>query len=360
MKKTILTIIQVLVTAGILFWVFHDPAKRAQMWEALTHAKPAWLLAGFLCYGAVELLAGGRWYILLRVQGVRLPLWRVGALFMLGIFFNMFMPGGVGGDVLKIVYLMKEVPGNQRAKGMLAVLMDRLIGLMALIMISSTIMAVQYNWLRTTPMSRHLTWVLLAILVFSLGGIIFSFVISGFGLAHKLPKKMPMRDKLIDLAAAYNAYARAWPASLVALVSSFGVHLFSFFLFCCAARALAVHTGGIGAPEISLGALLTVMPIILTLASMPISVGGNGVREWLFVVLLGPLCGVSQPEATMLSLTGYMLTAAWGLIGGFIYLLYRPSQHIKIRDAERQVHELEHEIAEAEEQEEEQESESTG
>jgi len=349
-KKAVLTAVQVLVTVGILFWVFHDPAKRAQMWEALSHAKPLWLLAGFLCYGIVEFLAAGRWYLLLRVQGVRLPLWRVGALLMLGIFFNMFMPGGTGGDVLKIYFLLKEIPEKQaKAKGLLAVLMDRLIGLMALIMIASVIIGIQYNWLKTAPVARHLTWVLLAILVCSLGTIVFSFVISGFGLAHKLPKRMPMRDVLIDLSVAYNAYARAWPASLLALFSSYGIHLSSFFLFCCAARALSVHTGGPGGPEISFGALLTVMPIILTLASLPISVGGTGVREGLFVVLLGPLCGVTQPEAIMLSLTGFMLTAAWGMIGGMIYMLYRPSQHDKLREIERQVHALEHEIAEGDE-----------
>jgi len=339
MKKTVLTIIQILVTVGILFWVFHDPDKRAKMWEALSHARPAWLLAGVACYGVVELLAAIRWYVLLRVQGVILPAWRVGALLMLGIFFNMFMPGGTGGDVLKIYFLLKEIP-KKKAEGLLAVLMDRLIGLLALIMISSVIIAIQYNWLRTTPASRHLTWVLLAILVCSLGAIVASFVISGFGLAHKLPKKMPMRDMLIDLAVAYNAYARAWPASLAALFASFGVHFFSFSLFVCAARALNV--------DISTGALLTVMPIILTLAAMPISVGGAGVREGLFAILLRPLCGVSQAEAIMLSITGAILTMIWGLIGGLIYLLYRPSEHVKIREAERQVHELEHAVAVAE------------
>ena len=342
MKKVIVTIIQVLVTVGILIWVFHDPDKRTKMWEALKHAKVSWLVAGFICYGVVELLAAARWYVLLRVQGLRLPAWRVGALLMLGIFFNMFMPGGTGGDVLKVIYLMKEIPGRI-GKGVLAVLMDRLIGLLALIMVASVIVAVQYNWLRTTPDSRHLTWVLLLILICSLAGIVFSFLISGFGLAHKLPAKMPMRDKLIDLSVAYNVYARAWPASLGALVASFGVHFASFSVFICAARALNM--------DISTGALLTVMPVILTLAAMPISVGGTGVREALFVLLLGPLCGVSSAAAITLSLTGFMLMAAWGLVGGTIFLLYRPSGpagHIKIRDMERQVHELEHEVAESE------------
>jgi hypothetical protein len=184
------------------------------------------------------------------------------------------------------------------------------------------------------------------ILVSSLGAIVFSFVISGFGLAAKLPKRMPMRDIMIDLSVAYNAYARAWPASLLALFSSYGIHFASFFLYCCAARALSVHVGGFGGPEIPFSALLTVMPIILTLCSLPISVGGAGVREGLFVVLLGPLCGVPQPEAIMLSLTGFMLTAAWGIIGGLIYLAYRPSEHVKIRDVEQQVYDFEHQIAE--------------
>lgn len=346
-KKIILTIVQVLVTGGLLVWVFRDPATRVRIWEALHHAKPGWLFLGFLCYGAVEFLAAGRWYLLLRVQGLRLPLWRIGALFMLGIFFNMFMPGGTGGDVLKIYFLLKEIRDRQaKAKGLLAVLMDRLIGLMALIMISGVIVAIQYNWLRTSPVARHLTWVLVLVLASGLGGIVFSFVITGFGLASKLPKRMPMRDILIDLSVAYNAYARAWPASLLALFSSFGIHFASFFVYCCAARALVVHVGGTGGAEISFGAMLTVMPIILTICSLPASVGGTGVREALFVMLLGPLCGVSQAEATTLSLTGFALIAAWGIIGGLIYLAYRPSDHAKLRDVERTVYDFEHAIAE--------------
>ena len=146
----------------------------------------------------VELLAAFRWYILLRVQEVNLPPWRVGALLMLGIFFNMFMPGGTGGDVLKIYFLLKEIP-KKKAEGLLAVLMDRLIGLLALIMISSVIIGIRYNWLKTNPVSRQPDLGAAADPGVQPGGIVFSFMISGFGLAHKLPAKMPMRDKLIDL-----------------------------------------------------------------------------------------------------------------------------------------------------------------
>ena len=98
LKRQLMTVIQIVVTVGMLAWVFHDGTQRRQMWEAVTRARLEWLVAGFLCYGIVELLASGRWYILLRVQGIALGWLRLCALFMLGIFFNMFMPGGTGGE----------------------------------------------------------------------------------------------------------------------------------------------------------------------------------------------------------------------------------------------------------------------
>ena len=111
MKKTILSIIQVLVTVGILIWVFRDPQKRTQMLEALRHADRTWILIGIAAYGVVEILAAVRWYILLRVQDIRLGFLRVCGLLMIGIFFNQFMPGGTGGDVVKIFYRLQETPG---------------------------------------------------------------------------------------------------------------------------------------------------------------------------------------------------------------------------------------------------------
>ena len=127
-RKIILTVVQITVTVCLLCWLLRDPKQRVEMGHALAHARFSWLVLGFISYGVVEFLAGGRWYILLRVQKVKLPLWRVGALFMLGIFFNQFMPGGTGGDLVKIFYLMKEIPDRSlKSKGLLAVLMLSLI-----------------------------------------------------------------------------------------------------------------------------------------------------------------------------------------------------------------------------------------
>ena len=81
---------------------------------------------------------------------------------------------------------------------------------------------------------------------------------------------------------------------------------------------------------------------------MPISLGGVGVREGLFQVFLSNLFQVSEAVAVVVSSTGYLLTLGWGLVGGFLYILYRPSEHAKLREITAEITAFEHEIAEQE------------
>src|SRR6266513_2858808 len=66
MKKILLTIVQLVVTIGLLYWVYHDPKKLADMRQAITHARFEWLAAGILAYAIVEAAAAFRWHVLLK------------------------------------------------------------------------------------------------------------------------------------------------------------------------------------------------------------------------------------------------------------------------------------------------------
>src|SRR2546423_783655 len=68
MKKILLTVIQLVVTVGLLVWVYHDPKKLSEMREALTHARLQWIAAGMLAYFVVEIAAALRWQILLSIS----------------------------------------------------------------------------------------------------------------------------------------------------------------------------------------------------------------------------------------------------------------------------------------------------
>src|SRR6201987_6304237 len=201
MKKILVTLFQLSVTIGVLYWVYHDPNRRAQMAEAIRNADYRWVGIGILAYVVVEIPAAFRWHVLLKVQKIHLTLPRLTGLFFIGMFYNQFLPGGTGGDIMKSYYLLKETP-DKKAGALLAVVFDRFIGLVGLVAITVTLIALRYDFLSQKPETRNLLWLLLILLGASVTFLIATFVISGFKLFRFFPAHFPGRDKLIEIFAA--------------------------------------------------------------------------------------------------------------------------------------------------------------
>ena len=343
-KKTLVTLLQVAVTVGLLAWLFRDGKQNREMLTALSSANLLWIAAAFGVYGIVVLAAVTRWKVLLSVQGIHIAWTRLASLFLIGLLFNPFLPGGTGGDVAKIFYLLKETPDKKPA-ALLAVLMDRLMGLFGLILIAGVVMAVRWQWLIQPAGSMR--WLVMIGMIFggSLAFIVTSIAVTGLGLVHKLPERMPLRDKLVDLSVAYNLYGRSWRKSLLALALCVPVHLGSFSLFYCVGQAFKES-----APLGSLMDYWGIMPIVGTIAALPISIGGTGPREMAFMDLLGGLCGITPSMAKLISLTGYFVLILWSMAGGIAYLFYRPTEHARLGKMNEEVTELEHQIAQSEEE----------
>jgi len=342
-KRALVTASQLALTAGIIWWVFRDESKRAEIAATLAGADVNWLLLGLFGYGFVEVIAAARWQCLLRVQEIHLSFSRVLALTMIGVFFNFFIPGGTGGDAVKMFYLVKETPGR-RGKALLSVVVDRLIGLFALIFFAGVLIAWKWDWLFSVPATAHWIWLALAVLAGGLVFIAWSFVVTRFGLVHRLPARMPGRDKIAELALAYGVYGRAWRPAAIAFALSILAHLGFYGVFYCALRALAAS--GMEIP--TLVQFMAVMPVIGTITSLPISLGGVGWREMLFETFFGGLCAASAGVAVAISSAGFLLLLAWGLVGGLIYIFYRPSEHARIGAIRSEVRDLEHRLAEEE------------
>ena len=339
MKKIFLTIIQLVVTVGLLVWVYHDPKKLSEMREALRHARLQWIAAGMLAYFVVEVAAALRWHILLKVQGIRLSFPRLSGLFLIGMFYNQFLPGGTGGDIIKSYLLLKET--DKKAGALLAVVFDRFIGLVALVAITVTLVSMRFDLLSQTYETRRYLWFLLILLSISIASLLASFVVSGFNLFHLLPHKFPGREKLIEIAAAYHLYARHWFATLIAFGASLVAHLATFLTFLCAAYALRA--------DVIVTNFFAVMPIERTMSALPISFAGVGLREKVLQTMLHQVCGVNEGVAVLIGSLSFLIMVLCCLPGGIVYFFYKPSgvvKHVGIREMQREVATMEHEIQE--------------
>ncbi len=340
MKKILVTLIQLAVTFALLWYVFHDANQRHQMKVALAAADYRWVGAAILAYVVVEIAAAIRWQILLRVQNIRLHLPRLSGLFLIGMFYNQFLPGGTGGDIIKSYLLLKETT-EHKAGALLAVVFDRLIGLVALVAITVALLSLRFDLLSRTPETRNLLWLLLIVLGFSISALIASFIVSGFNLFHLLPHKFPGRDKLIEIAAAYHLYARHWFATFLAFGASLVAHLATFTTFLCVAYAF--HAG------VKLIDFFAVLPVERTLTALPISFAGVGLREQILQLMLHNLCGVPVAVAKLIGTMSFLVILVCCAPGGIVYFFYKPSgvaKRVGIREMQREVATMEHEIQE--------------
>lgn len=298
------------------------------MAAALTNADPVWMLIGLPVAFVGEIANILRWRILMKIQGMHLSWGRSTLLFFVGLFFNLFMPGYTGGDFARLYYLMREFP-DRKKQAVLTIVMDRLIGIAALVMTAGATTLFRWDWLRQTPQASILVWTLVAMLLGFVVMLVGSFILSGLKFAERLPHHFPFRERIVETSEAYHEFARAKAPTCYALLLSFPV-LFSFYgAFYCAARACHAH--------VSLLDMFSIMPIVTVIISLPITPSGVGFRESLIEILLRDLCGIPNELGVLISLLGFSFFVLFGLIGGVAYLFYSPKGRARWREMEAEV-----------------------
>ena len=337
MKKHILTVVQLLITAGLLWWIFRNPDQNQKLLVALDSANLWWFFPGLVAIGVGLLIQVQRWLILLRVQGIVVSFSRAIRIILVGMFFNLFLIGATGGDIVKIFLIIREAP-HKKAGALLSVFIDRIVGLLALAAISAAMILFHWDELISHDFTRLVVFTVAIILGGSLAFILVAWLVDRLHLTARLPQWLPARAKIAEAATAFAEYARAGKSVTHAFLLSIPSHFLFFSTFYFGAKAF--NSG------LELSNLFCVSPIVSTVTALPISVGGAGLREALFIKILGGLYSTPESIATLISLSGFMMSVFWSLVGGAIYLLYRSTSHDlpHMADMQGAVETLEHQV----------------
>jgi uncharacterized membrane protein YbhN (UPF0104 family) len=296
--------------------------------EAL--AKPVQLLpltlAGLLLAGSVVVTIV-RWWVLVGAQGLSFPLSAALRLGMAGYFFNTFLPGSIGGDLVKAVAIAREQ--SRRTVAVATVLFDRAVGLWGLVWMVALLGGA--FWLAGDPTLRdnprlvalvRTAWVAAAA---SLAG----WLLLGFlpdRRAHRFAGRLGRIPKVgHSLAEFWRAawmYRRRPKAVALALLLSLVSHAGCVLTFHFAARAFVTAAEADRLPGlVEHGLIVPVGMAIQALFPAPGGVGGGEFGYGKLYALLG------RPEAygVLASLAQRVLSWVIGVAGYLVYLRLKPA-----------------------------------
>lgn len=313
------------------------PRIREGIFRIVRKSDKGLLLLGLAMFAAISQIGVVRWLLLLRAQGVRLTFWAAHKLTYIGFFFNNVVPGPTGGDVVKAVYIARHSP-DRRAPAIVTVVVDRILGLVALALIALFSLLTQHDNPKYRELSVFVFGFLACVVV---GGVVFfSRRIRGALGIDALIARLPAADaahpasgrsapvrvaaRVADVVRKADHAMFAWRdhkgALAVGLLMSFANQLAIQVMMWTVAAGLHVTTRT-GA-EVGAVDYMIVLPVAFIASSLPVLPGGWGLREGVFALCFH-FIGVDRNPAVALSVMNGMIQLFWSLVGGVYFLLGR-------------------------------------
>jgi uncharacterized membrane protein YbhN (UPF0104 family) len=241
--------------------------------DALVASVAVWL------FGPV-LLGTARWWLLMRGAGLKCGYFHAMRLQLVGFFFNTAMPGAIGGDIIKAIYIMREQsPGGGKTPAMLSVLLDRIVGLIGLFVMGGVAVAFSYEQLIANPITAQLMSGLA--LVVSCSAIFLGLVFVSYPDGRD-PFKKILSLKIPGFSVLHGIYEalRSYRAKPLILISTIVISVFIqvIFLFFMGFIGRIMY----GSDAFDQALLAPIFPFGILITAIPLAPGGLGVGHAAF------------------------------------------------------------------------------
>jgi glycosyltransferase 2 family protein len=223
-----------------------------------------------------------------------------------GFFFNNFMPTAVGGDIIKAHYAAHF--NKQRLKSYASVFMDRIIGMLAILLIAAVALVIDRGRF-DSPVIRP---VVLSFLALGVCGFI---LVTNRSIARKMEKTFKnfrmkgLGDSLNKVYSIIHDYRNRPDVVVRSMLLSVAVQV----IYCLAVYFLFLSMG----VTVGLNSVLLIIPVVVIISMLP-SIGGLGVRESAMVAFFSVVAGKEISFAvSLLALAANLLVS---VAGGIVYM----------------------------------------
>ena len=326
-RSGILNFVLLVLGLGFMAWTL------SSNWSVLEEvfSRPIqypYLIVGFGLVTTAAVISFVRWYALVRMLGVPFRLMDSLRLSFVGAFFNLVIPGAVGGDLVKAAYLSRmNLP---RTQAITTLLVDRIVGLLGLFFLASvTALA---GWSELSPAIQRLG--IFAMLMALAGSVGLAVILLDLP-TKLLPKLAASQGKLgiliRELSSLSRSYCKRWPGLVGAVLVSGLCHAMTSMA--CYMVGLALFPNF----QVGLSKHLLIFPLVLFSTAVPLPFGALGFSEEISDQLFQL---VGHPSGAVAMMGYRVLMYSFSLLAMVVYLWNINT----IRDLTRQVENIEESV----------------
>lgn len=287
--------VRIAVSLAIVVYILVD-VDHGDLAAALGRVRLGPFVGALLLYIAGQLMSSYKWWLLGTSVGLDRPLGDYTRFYFIGMFFNLFGPSTLGGDVVRALYL---ADGRQPGLSFNSVVFDRASGLALLMAMGAVglLLFPQYDF----------PWPLTAGVVVA-GAVL----VLGWWTCPRLVRLLPERNRIRRQVE--DELAPFWRDRRMLLQIS--VVSIAFHLTQVTAQWVLARAAGAALP---FSYCLIFHPMISVMTALPLSVGGFGVREGGYLYFLTRI-DVDDSIAVTAGLLWFAVTALAGLLGGALFV----------------------------------------
>lgn len=328
-----------------LGWTYGPPS----LWKTLSSVRLGSLALSLVLMGSTLAIGVVRWRMVLNVHGLGLPFSRAGEISLVAHFFNTFLLGTAGGDVMKAYYAARETH-HKKTEAVVTVFVDRIVGLWSMLLFAALMILPNFRLFERTGLRHALAHLFTApangarelasiiwnepyvfaaalLLALTVAGSAFMFLAFRGGVSKKWSgarawlRHLPKGEHIERSLDSCREFGRQRGFLTRTVLLSMVLNFICVLQFWVLARGLDM--------KVSLLALCLIVPTVICVAALPITPSGLGLRENAVVQLLAaPSIGADATDALSLSLLAWAGSAFWGALGGVLYAMFKHKHHM--------------------------------
>jgi uncharacterized protein (TIRG00374 family) len=310
-------IVKIFISLGLLVYLVKlaEPAEIIKVLATIREAGGIFYIISAILFFIVAIFVYSiRWQILIKGYNIHISIIRLFKYYLIGLFFNNFLPTSIGGDLIRIYKLIQH--SGERTIGFASVLTERLMGFISslvIALVSIIIMLNQFEDLNLLYIDLGLLFILILFIVF-LNHLVYPLNqllihIKIFRLGERIMKffealRFYRNNKIIFL-----------HVFIVSIMGQVLIILMTYLI------SLALKL------NISISYIFLIVPITFLLTMLP-SINGLGVREGGFVFFLGKI-GITSAAALSISFISIIIPMMVSILGGILFILSKDKVKIK-------------------------------